>query len=134
MSRPLACLATLLVLYNTPCSANTKHAPLPEKLLKAKTVYIDNHGSAKLRDQAYEELKKWGRFSIVEKRDGADIVLVLASEPGRSTTGTTSTYHPSTDGGYGQWSHGTVNTSSRACGCEIGRKYLLRHPIPEQGD
>ena len=102
----------VLMLASVPCLANPKHAPLPEKLLKAKAVYIENHGSAKLRDQAYEEITKWGRFSVVEKRESADIVLLLSSEPGRAGGGTTSTYDPSANNGSGGWTHGSVHTSS----------------------
>ena len=40
------------------CGAKERHAPLPTKLLAAKTIYIENHGEAKIADRAYDELQK----------------------------------------------------------------------------
>jgi hypothetical protein len=74
--------------------ANTKHAPLPDELLKAKTVYIDNQsGLATLGDKAYDELSKWGRFKIVSSAKDADLVLLISAHAyvtgySTNTTGT----------------------------------------------
>ena len=58
----------------------TKHAPLPEQILQAKTVYIDNQsGIAVLGDRAYDELSKWGRFKIVSSARDADLVLLISA-------------------------------------------------------
>ncbi|SRR5260370_6562013 len=80
--------------------ANTKHAPLPEQVLKAKTVYVDNQsGLASLGDKAYDELSKWGRFKIVMSAKDADLVLLISAHAyvtGYSTT-TTGTAEGNTD-------------------------------------
>jgi hypothetical protein len=60
--------------------AKTKHAPLPDRILQAKTVYIDNQsGAADINDKAYEELSKWGRFKIVTTAREADLVLLASA-------------------------------------------------------
>jgi hypothetical protein len=63
-------------------SAYAKHEkmPLPQKLMIAKTVYIDNQsGFADLGDKCYDELRKWGRFQIVGSAEKADVVLLLSA-------------------------------------------------------
>ena len=80
-SRPAVCLTLLLlpVLAST-CLAKDKHAPLPEMVVSAKTIYIDNQsGFANMGDRAYDELGKWGRFQIVDSADKADLVLLLSA-------------------------------------------------------
>ena len=106
------CLAVLLMVSASAIPIFCKNAPLPERIVTAKTVYIENHGSAKLADLAYEELQKWGRFQMVDSAEKADIVLVLSEIQGQSTTGRTATYDPSANGGYGGWTHGHVHAHS----------------------
>ena len=69
------------------------HAPLPTKILEARTVYLDNQsGLAKLGDRAYDELAKWGRFRIVGNPKDVDLVFLLSTteyEGGYMKTGTT---------------------------------------------
>ena len=59
-------LVFLLFISAVPCAARKERAPLQPQILAAKTVYIENHGNAKLKDKAYEEFRKWGRWEIVE--------------------------------------------------------------------
>lgn len=55
-----------------------KHAPLPDSLVNAKTVYIVNQtGDQKVMDGAYGEVIKWGRYSIAKDRESADSVMVF---------------------------------------------------------
>jgi hypothetical protein len=106
-------LAVLVALAGTPCFAGKTHAPLPEKILNAKTVFIENHGGAYIADDAYDELKKWGRYEIVTDRSKADLILQFAVDQGSTTSGTTSVYHPPDDKNWGgTWSHGTTHSSS----------------------
>ena len=73
------CGAVLLFLCASASlwSSDTK-APLPEKLLTAKAVYIDNQsGYQKFADTVYKELMKWGRFTVVDSADKSDIALRL---------------------------------------------------------
>lgn len=74
MKRPALCLALLLA---TVVQAKKVHAPLPDALINAKSVYIDNQSRPKILDRAYAELKKWGRYTVVQNSADADIVLVL---------------------------------------------------------
>ena len=60
--------------------AKTKHAPLPDQILHAKTLYIDNQsGIADINDKAYDELTKWGRFKILPVAKDADLVLLVSA-------------------------------------------------------
>lgn len=58
-----------------------KYAPLPPKLLEAKKVCIVNQtGSTKVADKAYEELEKWGRFQVVPEQKDADVSFLFSNE------------------------------------------------------
>jgi len=111
----LASVSLLLVIAANRCLAKEKHAPLPAKVLSAKSVYIENHGVARVADQAYEELTKWGRWEIVQDRVKADLVLVLSAEKAQSTTGQTQTYDPNAKTGTmttGGWKYGTTTSTA----------------------
>jgi hypothetical protein len=75
-------LTILLASLGTRCSAKKEHAPLPSQVLAAKTVYVENHGSASVKDATYGDLKKWGRREIIEDRIKADLVIVLRRRRG----------------------------------------------------
>ena len=64
------------------------YAPLPKRILAAKTVYILNEtGHPHPLDVAYQELKKWGRYVIVDDREKADLIFVLTQvRTGEETT------------------------------------------------
>jgi hypothetical protein len=83
MERITRSLVTAGLLVSAVCPSllgHTKHAPLPEQVLQAKTVYIDNQsGLAALGDRAYDELSKWGRFKIVSSAKDSDLVLLLSA-------------------------------------------------------
>jgi hypothetical protein len=59
--------------------AKTAHAPLPESLLNAKTVYLDNEGSTSSFDKAYSEFQKWGKYTIVPTKEAADLTVVFTT-------------------------------------------------------
>lgn len=108
-------MAILVVSLGLPCLAKNPHAPLRPQILAAKTVYVENHGSARLKDKAYDELRKWGRWEIVEDRSKADLVIALSSEDGQSSTGRTQTYDPNMKTGdmkTGGWKYGTVTSTT----------------------
>jgi hypothetical protein len=57
-----------------------RHAPLPAKVLTAKTVYLDNKtGYEIFADRAYDEFAKWGRFRVVQSAKDADLVVLLSA-------------------------------------------------------
>jgi hypothetical protein len=69
--------AIALLLPCCPLLAKAKHAPLPDAVMQAKTIYLVNHtGKQATLDSAYNEFQKWGRFTIVQDKD-ADIVAVF---------------------------------------------------------
>src|SRR5580704_10309360 len=59
--------------------ANEKRGAVPEKVLSAKTIYVENQTTdAELQHDAYMGLNKWGRYEIVDSRQKADVVLRLS--------------------------------------------------------
>lgn len=73
-------LAVFLLLAIPALSVAGTVAPLPDKLVHAKTLFIQNRASAKAYDNTVDEFQKWGRFQIVSSPDSADIVLVLSAD------------------------------------------------------
>jgi hypothetical protein len=89
-------LALCVFMFALPLFAKHEKMPLPPQVMNAKTVYLDNQsGIADLGDKAYDEMKKWGRYQIVDSADKADIVLLLSA---KEYVGgyTSSTYHNTT--------------------------------------
>jgi outer membrane protein assembly factor BamB len=82
------------------------YAPLPDKVVAAKTVFfINESGTARFGDDLYRQIKAWNRWDVVGDREKADLVLVLsasdtvpvvittssATAAGQSASGTTMT-------------------------------------------
>jgi hypothetical protein len=64
-----------------PGLAAQDHAPLPERLIAARTIYlINDSGDLKAYDAFFRELTKWRRFKVVASRDTVDVVAVLTSK------------------------------------------------------
>ena len=62
--------------------ADEKYAPLPDKIVQAKTVFLQNDsGEQGLIDQVYREIEQWGRWKVVTDRAEADIVIGLDRKP-----------------------------------------------------
>jgi hypothetical protein len=77
-SRPIALVVAILLLV-LPGFAKHKKMPLPQLVLNAKTIYVDNRTNiAQIGDRAYDELQKWGRYQVVDSPDKADLVLLLS--------------------------------------------------------
>ncbi|MGD0443628.1 MAG: hypothetical protein ABSA39_06795 [Edaphobacter sp.] len=67
-----------VLLLTTAALAKTLHAPLPDAVTKAKTIYIDNQsGSQGVVDGAYTEFSKWGRFTVVSDKSAADLIATF---------------------------------------------------------
>jgi hypothetical protein len=78
--RPLALGIATTVLLVASSYAKHEKMPLPQQVMTAKAIYIDNRsGVADLGDKAYDELRKWGRFQIVDSAEKADVVLLLSA-------------------------------------------------------
>lgn len=79
-------LLFLAVLIATPAlPKNPKHAPLPRKIVAARTVYLDNRtDSPNVKDKAYVEIVKRSAWNVIEDRAGADIIIVFSRIAGAS--------------------------------------------------
>jgi outer membrane protein assembly factor BamB len=97
----------IVLLYALTAFAEKKiHAPLPDKVVSAKTIFfINESGTARFGDDLYRQIKAWNRWEVVGDREKADLVLVLspsdtvpvvmttssATASGQSVSGTTMT-------------------------------------------
>jgi hypothetical protein len=71
-------LLSVGVIFIPNIRASEHHAPLPDKVLSAKTVYIDNRtGFEEAADHCYDALKKWGRYTITGDKSKSDLVFLL---------------------------------------------------------
>ena len=76
---PLVVVA-LATVWPSHLLAQAKYAPMPEKVLNTKTVYLDDQsGYPGVGDKAYQELMKWGRFKVVSNRKEAGLILLLSA-------------------------------------------------------
>ena len=92
-----------------------KHAPLPDAVLQAKTIYLENQsGYAYIADRAYDELMKWGRYKIVTSKKEADLILLFGSSEYQGPSTTTGTVVMNDSYGNNKPTTGTVvsNTTS----------------------
>ncbi len=80
MKNLLVIVVVMATLGSPDLFARRKYAPVPDKVLKAKTVYLDDQsGYPGVTDKAYRELTKWGRFKVVSTRTEADLILLLSA-------------------------------------------------------
>jgi len=76
----LPVLLTMWIAVVAPPASPQTRAPVPDRLIRAKTVYLVNDsGSLKAFDKFFEEMSKWGRFVVVQDKSKADVVAVLTS-------------------------------------------------------
>jgi len=72
----------VLLLLSLPAFA-ADHAPIPEKLVSAKTVFIQNDsGEQGFSDAVFTQLQEWGRWQVVANRAEADVVITLDHKDG----------------------------------------------------
>jgi hypothetical protein len=82
MSLRLLVVFTLLGLVRPSSLAAQKELARSPRILSAKAVYFDNQtGSDVVGNSTVAQLKKWGRFQIVEDRKDADLVFLLSADP-----------------------------------------------------
>lgn len=123
-------LSAFLLIISPIAPAKTKHAPLPDLVIQAKTVYIVNlAGNAAFRDKAYDEITKWGRYKVVSKREDADLIFVLSAREYTTTMVTNSNTTGTVDGS------GNVNLQgqSQTTAVEHGTTFLTVAD-PKSGD
>jgi hypothetical protein len=77
----------LCLFFAAPALAQRK--PIPRPVFAAKTIAIINHAhNDAVETGALESLKRWGKFTIVDDPDAADIVLTfekISEHEGKST-------------------------------------------------
>jgi hypothetical protein len=72
-------LVLLLLCALTAGAEDKIYAPLPDKVIAAKTVFfINESGTARFGDDLYRQIKAWNRWDVVTDREKADLVLVLS--------------------------------------------------------
>src|ERR1700691_502027 len=71
-------LAVLAVSLCQVALAGDTHAPLPDKIVSARTVFIQNDsGEQKFADNVFIQLQQWNRWRVVTNRSDADVVMLL---------------------------------------------------------
>jgi len=75
-------VASLLVV--TPADAQKQLAQSP-RIVSARSAFFKNQtGSDEVGKNAVAELKKWGKFQLVDDPKQADVILLLSADPYRN--------------------------------------------------
>lgn len=75
---PLLILTSLAIPFSVTAQKQMAQSP---RILSAKTVFFeDRSGSDAVAAKALAQLKKWGRFQIVQDRRQADVVFLLSAD------------------------------------------------------
>jgi len=72
-----------LLFFQAACllAGDDQHAPLPDKIVSAKTVFLMNEsGQPKLGDAVYKQIKTWNQWQVVTDRTAADLVLTTSAK------------------------------------------------------
>ncbi len=73
-------IAIPLLLTVTTLAKEKRHrppeAPPPDQIGKAKSISLLSRTESLFYDEAYKQLKDWGRFDLVSDPDKADLILV----------------------------------------------------------
>jgi hypothetical protein len=110
--RLAAILLALASLASAKKQQAQQHAPLPAKVLESKTIYLQNDsGWAEMADRAYAQLKAWGKYQVVDVKEKADLILVLAVTT-EQTEGTRHKWVNLHNSETGAWTNGTVPVAS----------------------
>jgi hypothetical protein len=74
----------LVSVFATTSIAAQKQLAQSPQILTAKTIYFDNQtGSDAVGNKALAQLKKWGKFRVVQDRKQADLIFLLSADPYR---------------------------------------------------
>lgn len=92
MKRHLMLLTLFCASVAGLATAQMNVKPFPKEALSAKTVAIvNNTKNGAVEDGAVESLKRWGRFTVVDDADAADIVLTFDKKSEHEGTSTQKT-------------------------------------------
>jgi len=82
-SATLSLLTIFFLVLSSPLGAQKQMAHSP-RILNAKTVYFENQtGFDAVGRNTLDELKRWGKYKIVNDRKEADLILLLSADPYR---------------------------------------------------
>ncbi len=82
--RLLGILFCAAVLIPAALARKTERPPLPAKIMRANSVFVDcvcPRGLAVARDIALQQLQSWGRFQISQQRRQTDLVFLFSGNP-----------------------------------------------------
>jgi hypothetical protein len=77
---PIAALTMMLVALLAVAAIYGSGAPLPAKILAAKTVFVDNHPGLdqdRAQSEFFDEMHKWNRWRTVPNRPDADLMVMM---------------------------------------------------------
>jgi hypothetical protein len=81
----------VVIMLCIPGLAASKEVPLPDKVISAKSIFLDNQtGDHAVLDTATDEFTKWGRFAIAKSKDDADLLVVFTHKFGMDKLGNVS--------------------------------------------
>ncbi len=96
LKRLIASLSLAAVLMASYSLGQGNKLPLPKPVFKAKTVVIlNNTHNADVEQGAVEALKRWGKLTVIDDVDLADITLTFDKKSGHEGT---SSQKPDKDG------------------------------------
>jgi uridine phosphorylase len=76
-------IAVALMLCSFGAAAQDKNAPFPEKIVTARTVFLQNEtGQTKFTDNIRRQIEDWNRWHVVQNKAEADLVLSLQHKQG----------------------------------------------------
>jgi hypothetical protein len=55
-------------------------APLPDRVLQAKTICLTSDADKFVYDEAYRQIKEWGRFQLTTYPEEADLIWTMRTE------------------------------------------------------
>ena len=111
----------LLLCALTAVAEKKIYAPLPDKVVAAKTVFfINESGTARFGDDLYRQIKAWNRWDVVGDRGKAYLVLVLSPSDSVPVVITTSSATAS-----GQSASGTTMTAAGEMQTQYWHLYVL---------
>ena len=74
-------LLALMLFQVSVLAQESKYAPLPDKIVAAKTVFLKNDsGEVKLGDAVYREIVGWKRWKVVTAPEDADLILIVTNK------------------------------------------------------
>lgn len=79
----MSAILLLVTALTASAQQSTDKAPLPDEIVRAKTVYVMNEtGKAKFGDAVFKQIKTWNRWQVVTDKSQADLLIVVTYKGG----------------------------------------------------